>query len=175
MLFSIENHTVQASESCYIAPTAVVIGNVVLASESSVWFNTVIRGDTDTISIGERSNVQDNTVIHTDDGIKVEIGKGVSIGHGCILHGCRIGDNTLVGMGATVLNKARIGTNCIIGANALVTQGMEIPDNSLVLGMPAKVVRPLGDSEIEQNRVNAGIYVRRGKQYLEGLQLQGSQ
>ena len=169
MLYSFNNKQVELARDCFVAPTAVVLGSVELDDESSVWFNTVIRGDTDSMYIGKRSNVQDNSVIHTDAGIPLNIGDGVSIGHGCIIHGCGIGHNTLIGMGSVILNHAKIGNNCIIGAHALVTQGMVIPDNSLALGSPAKVIRALSENEIENNKINAQIYVDRGKEYLKGL------
>jgi len=172
MIYSLDNLSAKISGSCFIAPNAAVIGDVILADETSVWFSAVIRGDTDTLSIGARTNIQDNSVIHTDAGIPVEIGLGVTIGHGCIIHGCTIGNNTLIGMGATILNQASIGANCIIGANALVTQAMNIPDNSLVLGMPAKIVREVTEEEVERNKINAQVYVDRAAQYLQQLQKQ---
>ena len=172
MLYSLDNLNVNASNQSFVAPNAAVIGEVNLAKDTSVWFSTVIRGDTDTLTIGARSNIQDNSVIHTDAGIPVTIGEGVTIGHGCIVHGCNIGDNTLIGMGCTILNHANIGKNCIIGAHALLTQGMEIPDNSLVLGVPAKIIRQTTQEEIEHNKINAQIYVDRGKQYLQQLRQQ---
>ena len=172
MIYSLDDVKVSCADKCFIAPNAAVIGDVNLAQDTSVWFSAVIRGDTDTLTIGARSNIQDNSVIHTDAGIAVTIGEGVTIGHGCIVHGCNIGDNTLIGMGCTILNKARIGANCIIGAHALITQGMEIPDNSLVMGVPGKIVRTLKPEEIERNRINAQIYVDRGKQYLRQLRPQ---
>lgn len=170
MIFSLGGIEPVISKSCYIAPTAVVIGDVHLGDQASVWFNTVIRGDTDSLHIGSSTNIQDNSVLHTDKGIRFVIGEGVSIGHSCTVHGCVIGDNTLIGMGSTILNKASIGSNCIIGANSLVTQGTVIPDNSLALGSPCKVLRPLSDEEIEHNRINAQIYIDRGKDYFKQLQ-----
>ncbi len=172
MLYALNDVSVQISGECFVAPNAAVIGDVHLADETSVWFSVVIRGDTDVLNIGARTNVQDNSVIHTDAGIPVNIGAGVTIGHGCVIHGCTIGDNTLIGMGSTILNHAYIGANCIVGANALVTQGMQVPDNSLVLGVPAKIIRKLKPEEIERNRINAQIYVDRGKQYLQQLKPQ---
>lgn len=169
MIFSLNGIAPETAIGSYIAPTAVVIGDVHLGDKASVWFNTVIRGDTDTLRIGSASNIQDNSVVHTDKGVRFVIGEGVSIGHSCTIHGCIIGDNTLVGMGSTILNKANIGRNCIIGANSLVTQGTAIPDNSLALGSPCKVVRCLSDEEIENNRMNAQIYVDRARQYLKHL------
>src|SRR5690606_14143710 len=124
----------------FVAPNAVLVGDVVLGPEVGVWFGVVARGDNERIAIGARSNVQENCVLHTDMGFPLTIGENCTIGHSAILHGCTIGDNSLIGMGATVLNGAKIGKNCLIGANALVTEGKEIPDNSLVVGAPRKVV-----------------------------------
>lgn len=153
----------------WIAPGAAVIGKVRLGRGASVWFNAVLRGDNELIDIGEGSNVQDGTVIHTDPGLPVTIGKGCTIGHNAIVHGCVIGDNTLVGMGATVLNGARIGANCLIGANALVTEGKTFPDNSLIVGSPAKAVRELDDAAVQQLRASALHYAERMRRYRGGL------
>lgn len=142
-----------------VFPGAVVLGDVTLMEDSSVWFGAVIRAELDELTIGCRSNVQDNCVIHVDAGHPCHVGDGVTIGHGAILHGCTIGDNTLVGMGAVVLNDAVIGENCIIGARALVTGGKEFPPGSLIMGVPAKAIRPLTEEEIESNRVSAAHYV----------------
>lgn len=132
----------------WVAPNAQVMGRVRIESATSIWFGAVLRGDNEYITVGAGSNIQENCVCHTDMGFPLTIGAGCTIGHGAILHGCTIGDNSLVGMGATVLNGAKIGANCIIGAGALVTEGKVIPDNSLVVGMPAKVIKQLGaDSE----------------------------
>ncbi|GAA4128749.1 gamma carbonic anhydrase family protein [Aminobacter aganoensis] len=132
-----------ADGNCYVAPGAAVIGDVRLASGTSIWFNAVLRGDNEPITIGKGSNVQDGCVIHTDPGYPVEIGEDVTIGHNAIIHGCSIGNGSLVGMGATVLNGARIGERCLVGANSLVREGMVVPDGSLVIGVPAKIVRQL--------------------------------
>ena len=169
MLFSLDQIEPDIALSCYIAPTAVVIGDVKLGDQASVWFNAVIRGDTDSLHIGPASNIQDNSVLHTDENVRFVIGEGVTIGHSCVIHGCVIGDNTLIGMGATILNNATIGSNCIIGANSLVTQATTIPDNSLALGSPCKVIRQLSDEEINKNRINAQIYVDRAAQYRKHL------
>lgn len=152
-------------KSVFIAPGALVIGDVTLGEESSVWYHSTVRGDDAPITVGKRTNIQDNTMLHVDKGIPLVIGEGCSIGHGAILHGCQIGDNTLVGMGAVILNQAKIGSNCIIGAGALVTQGKEIPDNSLVLGSPGKVVRSLTQEEIEKNQHNAQVYVQESQEH----------
>ena len=131
----------------WIAPTAAVMGRVVLKKNASVWWGAVLRGDNDPIVIGENSNVQDGSVLHTDTGSPLIIGANVTIGHLVMLHGCTIGDNTLLGIGSIVLNGARIGKNCLIGANCLITEGKEIPDNSLVMGAPGKVVREVSDGQ----------------------------
>ena len=143
-----------------IARGAVLVGDISLGEKSSVWYNAVARADNAPIQIGARSNIQDCCVLHVDEGHPIRIGDGVTVGHGAILHGCTIDDNSLVGMGAVVLNGAHIGKNCIIGASALVTQGMQIPDGSLVMGVPARVCRPLSEAEIESNRHAAEEYTR---------------
>lgn len=147
----------------FIAPSADVLGKVTLDENVSIWYHATVRADSDEISIGEGSNVQDNCVVHVDVGHPVKIGSYVTIGHGAIIHGCSIGDNTLVGMGAILLNDCTIGKNCIIGAGALVTQGMEIPDGSVVLGNPGKIKREIRAEEIERNRENAGEYIEMAK------------
>ena len=145
--------------SARIAPGAFVLGDATLGPECSVWHNAVIRADEAPVRIGARTNIQDCAVIHESQGSPVELGEGVTIGHGAIIHGCSIGDNSLIGMGAIVLDGACIGRNCIIGAGALVTQGAEIPDGSVAFGSPAKVVRAMKDSDIEANTRNADSYV----------------
>jgi len=152
-------------DAVYIAPTATVIGRVVLHQDTSIWFNAVIRGDCDDIILGPQSNVQDGAVLHADIGYPISIGQGVTIGHKAMLHGCTICSNVLIGMNATVLNGAVIGENSIIGANALVTEGKTIPPNSLVIGAPGKVVRNLTEAEIAHNREAAQHYVDNGKRY----------
>ena len=155
---------------CWIAPTAAVIGKVQLGEEVSVWFGAVLRGDNEPIVVGERCNIQDLAVVHTDPGFPVTIGAGCTIGHRAILHGCTIGENSLVGMGATVLNGAIIGRNCLIGAGALIAEGKTIADNSLVVGMPGKVIRTLEDDGEVMLRQAADIYVARWKKYRDGLE-----
>ncbi len=153
----------------WIADTARVIGDVYLGHQASVWFGAVIRGDNERIHIGDYSNVQENSVIHTDDGIEVNIGKYVTIGHLAMLHGCEVGDNSLIGIGAVVLNKAKIGKNCIVGAKALVTEGTVIPDNSLVVGAPAKVVKTLSDEQAAMLTFSALHYAQRCQKFKTGL------
>ena len=153
----------------FIAPSADVIGSVRLGDEASVWFNAVLRGDNDWIEVGDTSNVQDGTIIHTDPGLPVRIGARVTIGHQVMLHGCTVGDNSLIGIQAVVLNKARIGRNCIVGAGSVVTEGKEFPDNSLILGSPAKVVRTLDDAAAARLRQSAEHYVENGRRFAKGL------
>ena len=162
--------TLPASGNCYIAPGARVIGKVTLAEETGIWFNAVLRGDNEPIVIGPGTNVQDGCVFHTDPGFPLTIGADVTVGHSAILHGCSIGDGTLIGMGAVVLNGARIGKGCLIGANALITEGKEIPDYSMAVGQPAKVIRPIDEALAAQLRRAADVYKRRQQQYRKGLE-----
>ena len=153
----------------WIAPDAQVMGKIVLKENASVWFGAVLRGDNDPIIIGENSNVQDGAVMHTDIGCPLTLGVNVTVGHQAMLHGCTVGDNSLIGIGATVLNGAKIGRNCLIGAHALVGEGKEIPDNSMVLGMPGKVVRELGEDNEKMMLLSANIYVENWKRFKETL------
>lgn len=155
-------------ESAYIADGAIVLGNVIIGEESSIWFHATVRGDRGEIRIGNGSNIQDNAVVHVDENFPVHIGNYVTVGHSAVIHGCRIDDNTLIGMGAIVLNGAKIGKNCIIGAGALVTQNMLIPDNSLVIGMPARIMREVTGQEAETNLFNAKEYIKESRKYKEG-------
>ncbi|WP_417308368.1 gamma carbonic anhydrase family protein [Devosia sp.] len=158
-----------AADANFIAPDAVVIGAVTLARDASIWFGAMLRGDNERITVGEGTNIQDQCMLHTDIGYPLTIGPGCTIGHKAMLHGCTIGENSLVGMSATVLNGAVIGSNCLIGAGALVTEGKQIPDNSLVVGMPARVVRTLTDDEIAGLKRSAEHYVANGRRYIAGL------
>jgi carbonic anhydrase/acetyltransferase-like protein (isoleucine patch superfamily) len=153
----------------WIAPNATVIGRVHLEAEASVWFGAVVRGDVEDITIGAGSNIQDNAVLHADPGFPLHIGRKCTIGHAAIVHGCTIGDNSLIGMGATVLNGARIGANCLIGANALVTEGKIIPDGSLVVGAPGKAVRQLTADEIAGLMRSADHYIGNARMFSEQL------
>lgn len=155
--------------SNWIAPDSTLIGNVRLGRDVSIWFGVVIRGDNEAIVIGARSNVQEHTIMHTDPGFPLTVGEGCTIGHRATLHGCTIGDNSLVGMGAIVLNGARIGKNCLVGAGALVTEGKEFPDNSLIVGSPAKAVRTLDQGAAEQLRASAEHYVGNGRRFKAGF------
>ena len=166
MLYALGSRKVQlVGSGHYVAPNATVIGDVVLESESSVWFNVVIRGDNDTITIGARSNIQDGSVLHTDAGVPLTLGPSVSVGHLVMLHGCTIGEGSLIGIKAVILNGARIGRDCLIGANTLIAEGKTIPDRSLVLGSPGRVMRTLGDDEVAGLRAIADHYVDNARRY----------
>ena len=156
----------------FIADNATVIGTVVLHHQASVWFNAVVRGDNDIITIGERTNIQDAAVLHVDPGVPLTLGKNVSVGHQAMLHGCTIGDGTLVGIGAVIMNHAVIGSGCLIGAGALIPEGKTYPDGVLVVGSPGKIVRELKPEEKEGLVENADIYVRRSRLYREQLKPQ---
>ena len=149
----------------WIAPNATVLGDVILLKDASVWFGVVIRGDNDPITIGERSNIQDNSVLHTDEGVPLTIGADVTVGHQAMLHGCTVGDNSLIGIGATVLNRAVIGKNCLIGAGALIPEGKVIPDGSLVMGQPGRVVRELTPEQIAHIGASALHYVENWRRH----------
>jgi len=168
-IYQLDQHVPQIDASAWIAKSADVMGAVSLAANTSVWFNAVIRGDTETISIGEGSNVQDLAVIHADNGMPVVVGKHVTVGHKVMLHGCTIGDESLIGIGAIVLNGVRIGKNCLVGAGSLVTEGKEFPDGSMILGSPAKVVRQLSPEQIEGLRASARHYIQNAQRYQAGL------
>ena len=165
MIYDLEKNVPEISADSWVAPNAIIIGKVKLEKNSSIWFNAVLRGDIEKIVIGENSNIQDGSVLHTDPGYPLTVGKGVTVGHMVMLHGCEISDDTLIGIGSTILNKAKIGKNCIIGANTLVTENKTIPDNSLVLGSPGKVIRKVTDDEIKVIRENAKHYVTNSKRY----------
>ena len=153
----------------WIASSASVIGNVLLKRNASVWFGATIRGDNELITIGENSNIQDNSVLHSDEGVALTIGDHVTVGHLVMLHGCTIGDNSLIGIGSVILNGARIGRNCLIGANVLITEGKEIPDNSLVMGAPGKVVREIGAGQARALTQSALHYVANWRRYAHAL------
>jgi carbonic anhydrase/acetyltransferase-like protein (isoleucine patch superfamily) len=172
VLLQLEDRRVRARGDYWVADNAVVLGSVLLEHNASVWFNAVLRGDTELITVGENSNVQDGAVLHTDPGCPLLIGRDVTIGHKVMLHGCEIGDNSLIGINAVVLNRAKIGRNCLIGANALITEGKEIPDNSMVLGAPGKVVRQLTANEIAGLAMSARHYVENARRYRAGLRPQ---
>ncbi len=171
MVFQLGKHSPKISTSSFIAPSANVIGNVNIAENSSVWFNVVIRADLDKITIGENCNIQDGCVLHVDEGFPINIAKNVTVGHKAILHGCTIDEGSLIGMNAVVLNGVKIGKDCLIGANALVTENMSIPDGSLVMGSPAKIVKQL-DEKVKV-MISKGVehYVDSNHQYKKELKL----
>lgn len=171
MIYTLQGHSpVLHGKHHFIAPSANVIGSVILHDNVSIWFSAVVRGDNEPIRIGDNSNIQDGAVLHTDPGAPLTIGNKVTVGHLAMLHGCTIGDNCLIGIHSVILNHAVIGNNCLIGANALITEGTVIPDNSLVVGTPGKVLRTLTDEEIKSIRANAVNYVEHLKRYLTLLQ-----
>ncbi|MEC8909039.1 MAG: gamma carbonic anhydrase family protein [Pseudomonadota bacterium] len=170
MFYRIDDRTPEKKEGVFVAGNATVIGSCVLCEESSIWFNAVLRGDNDVITVGPQSNVQDGAVLHTDSGIPLTLGKGVTVGHNAMLHGCDIGDYSLIGIGAVILNKARIGKHCIIGANALVPEGMDIPDGSLVVGAPAVIKRELNDMQKKLLEASAAHYVQNAERYTNTLE-----
>jgi carbonic anhydrase/acetyltransferase-like protein (isoleucine patch superfamily) len=165
MIYDIQGHTPKIDPNSWVASNAVIIGRVELKKNSNIWFNSTLRGDLEPIIIGENSNVQDGSVIHTDPGCPVNVGKGVTLGHMVMLHGCTIEDDCLIGIGSTILNKAKIGKNSIIGAHSLITENKIIPERSLVLGSPGKVIRQVTDEEINHIKENAKHYVENFKKY----------
>lgn len=168
-LYQLDEHAPQLAEGAWVADSAQVIGNVVLEENASVWFGAVLRGDTETLTVGRNSNVQDGTVVHADHGFPVVIGENVTVGHQVMLHGCTIGDGSLVGIQAVILNGAKIGRNCLVGAGALVTEGKEFPDNSMIIGSPAKAVKQLSPEQAERLRHGALHYVDNAKRFKNGL------
>ena len=166
MIIDFDNKKLETDgDDFWIAPNATVIGNVKLLKDASVWFNAVLRGDIELITVGQGSNIQDGAIIHTDPGFPCTIGKNVTVGHLAMLHGCEIGDGSLIGIGSVILNGAKIGKNCIIGSKALVTEGMEIPDGAMVLGIPGKVKKILNEEEQRVVSLGAEHYIQNYKKY----------
>lgn len=169
MIYRLDNRQVQRIGQTFIAPNATLIGEVTVEDQASIWFNVVVRADNDLIHIGEGSNIQDGSVLHVDPGFPLTVGRKVTVGHKVILHGCTIGDGSLIGMNAVILNGAQIGQGCLIGANSLVTENMVVPDGSMVIGSPGKIVRTL-DEEVRQKLIDsADHYIENGRRYREGL------
>lgn len=168
-LYELDGVAPQLADGTWVADSAEVVGSVVLGENVSVWFGAVLRGDTEPLTIGRNSNVQDLSVLHADAGCPLTIGENVTIGHQVMLHGCTVGDNSLIGIQAVVLNKAKIGRNSIVGAGSVVTEGKEFPDNSLIIGSPAKVVRTLDDAAAAKLRASAEHYVDNGRRFAKGL------
>ncbi|WXL27071.1 gamma carbonic anhydrase family protein [Ectopseudomonas mendocina] len=173
MKYRLGQSLVETHPDSWVAPNATLVGKVKLEQGASVWFNAVLRGDNELIHIGENSNVQDGSVMHTDMGFPLTLGKGVTIGHKAMLHGCTVGDYSLIGINAVVLNGAKIGKHCIIGANTLIAEGKEIPDGSLVVGSPGKVVRELNDAQKKMLEASAAHYVHNAQRYARDLAEQG--
>ena len=169
MIFQIDKHKPKFNETNFIAPNATVIGQVILEEDASVWFNVVIRGDNDPIIIGKKSNIQDGSILHTDLGAPLNIGEGVTVGHKVMLHGCTISENCLIGINTTILNHAVIGKNSIVGANSLITEGKEYPENTLIMGSPAKSIRQLREAEIMMINMSSEAYVENGKRFMKSL------
>ena len=165
MIYDFENKSLKREGKNWIANNATIIGDIVIKNEVSIWFNAVLRGDIEKIVIGEGSNIQDGSVLHTDPGCPLTVGKNVTVGHMVMLHGCTIADDTLIGIGSTILNNAKVGSNCIIGANTLVTENKNIPDNSLVIGIPGKVIRKVTEEEKKNIKENAKVYKDNWKKY----------
>ena len=169
MLYVLGDRRVRCEGNYFVAPGAIVIGSVVLKNNVSIWFNAVLRGDNDVITVGENSNVQDGSVLHTDGGMPLTIGSNCTIGHKVMLHGCTIGDGSLIGINAVVLNGAKIGRGCLIGANSLIPEGKEIPDFSLVMGSPGKVVRTMDEARARGLAASAMHYVENARRYQRDL------
>lgn len=169
MIYTLENRTPSLAHDSWVADSATVIGSVTLGHEASVWYQCVLRGDNDNLIVGDRSNVQDGSVLHTDPGIQLRIGSDCTVGHLVMLHGCEIGDNTLVGIKSVILNRAKIGKNSIVGANSLVTEGKQFPDGVMLMGSPAKVVRELTPQEIQMISLTSKIYVQNARRYRQSL------
>lgn len=171
MIYNLGKRGSDIAEGVFVAPDASVIGDVCLKSESSVWFNAVLRGDIERITVGHASNVQDGTVMHTDPDNPCTLGDYVTVGHMAMLHGCQVGDGSLIGIGATLLNGSRIGKNCMVGAHTLITEGKEFPDGVLIMGTPGKIVRELNADDFARMRANAERYVARAREYQKQLKI----
>lgn len=169
-IYSLGDRRPRLGQDAWVAPNATVIGDVQLGDKTSIWWNAVVRGDNDTITIGANSNIQDGSVLHADAGVPLTIGANVTVGHLVVLHGCTVGDESLIGIKSVILNKARIGRHCIIGANSLIPEGKVIPERSLVMGSPGKVVRQLSDEEVARLLLAAQGYVENAQRYRVGLQ-----
>lgn len=169
-IFKLGDKTPQIDTSAWVAPNATVIGDIRLAANTSIWWNATLRGDNDPITIGENTNIQDGSVLHTDEGIPMSIGANVTVGHLVMLHGCTVGEGSLIGIGSVVLNRAVIGKNCIVGANSLIPEGKVYPDRSLIVGSPGKVVRELTDDEVAKLQKSAAHYVNNAQRYRTTLE-----
>jgi carbonic anhydrase/acetyltransferase-like protein (isoleucine patch superfamily) len=168
-IYQLEENTPEIDPTAYITESAKIIGRVKIEANASIWFDVTIRGDNELISIGENSNVQEGCILHTDPGYPLDVGKNVTIGHQAMLHGCIVGEGSLIGIQAVILNGARVGRNCLVGAGALVTEGKQFPDNTLIVGSPARVVRTLNEDDIARIRRNTENYVERAQSYKQNL------
>ncbi len=168
-IYQLDNFIPQIAASAYLSDSANVIGKVEIAEGCSIWFNATLRGDNELIAIGKNSNIQEGCILHTDPGFPLQVGENVTVGHQAMLHGCLIGDGSLIGIQAVILNGAKIGKNCLVGAGALITEGKEFPDNSLILGSPAKVARSLTEDDLARMRANALNYAKRGQHFKTAL------
>tara|TARA_S200000501_G_C20602464_1_gene646558 strand:- start:139 stop:669 length:531 start_codon:yes stop_codon:yes gene_type:complete len=168
-IYKLDNNTPVVDPSAYITDSANIIGKILIKKDVSIWFYATLRGDNELIEIGDYSNIQENSILHTDKGFPLNVGKYVTIGHGVILHGCSISDNCLIGIKTVILNGAKIGKNCIVGAGSLITEGKEFPDNCLILGAPAKIIRPIQKEQINFIKDSAKNYVKKSKHFLRKL------
>jgi carbonic anhydrase/acetyltransferase-like protein (isoleucine patch superfamily) len=168
-IYSLDEHTPRLAESAWVADSAQVIGNVVLGEGASIWFGAILRGDTEPLTVGKGSNIQDGSVVHADRGFPMTLGENVTVGHKVMLHGCTVGDGSLIGIGAVLLNGAKIGKNCLVGAGALVTEGKEFPDGSMILGAPAKAVKQMTPEQITGMQWAAKHYVENAVRFKNGL------
>ena len=168
-IYRIEDETPRIASTAWVADSAQVMGDVVLLEEANVWFGSVLRGDTELLQVGRRTNIQDGSIVHADHGFPMVLGDDVSVGHQVMLHGCSVGDGSLIGIQSVILNGARIGRNCLVGAGSLVTEGKEFPDGSMIMGRPAKVVRPLSDEQIAGLKEIAVHYVENARRFRAGL------
>ena len=168
-IYQLGAHCPDIDDSAYVTDSATVIGRVQLKANASVWIGATLRGDNELISVGENSNIQEACVLHTDAGFPLRVGDGVTVGHQAMLHGCSIGDGSLIGIQAVILNGAKIGRNCLVGAGALVTEGKEFPDNSLIIGSPAKAVRTLSEEQLAALKQSSQMYVERARNYRQNL------
>ena len=168
-VYALDDASPDLAADVWVAETASVIGHVILKEGSSVWFNAVIRGDNEPITIGAGTNIQDNAVLHSDPGAPLTLGENITVGHQAMIHGCTIGDNSLIGIGATILNKAVIGKNCLIGAHALITEGKVIPDNSVVMGAPGKIVKQVPQAQEAMLAASAKYYIKNAQRFKKGL------
>jgi len=168
-IYQLDDFLPDIADSAWVADSAQVIGQVTIEEDASVWFNATLRGDTASLHIGRGTNIQDGSVLHADHGFPLTLGEGVTVGHQVMLHGCTIGDHSLIGIGAVVLNGAKIGKSCLVGAGSLVTEGKEFPDGSMIIGSPAKVVRQLSEAQIEGLKLSAQHYIQNARRYSAGL------